>query len=149
MRTFALVHAVEKYFVQRETTSLRSHDAAKGVIRQFAAACEKRGIAWVLAGMDQEPLTKETVLFAIRNRWNGLDMSVDLQQAENNNKPIDAHPSALAHATYALSLSDYLISHGFIKQSTRVDRQQRKPNAQLHSVERASSTMTFRNPSNP
>ena len=149
MRPFALVHAVEKYFIQRERTSLRSHDVSKSVIRQFAEACEKRGIAWVLAGMDQEPLTKETVLFAMRNGWNGLDMSVDLQQPENNNKPIDAHPSALAHAKYARSLSDYLFTHDLIKRVTRMDRQHRKPNARLHSADRTSSTVTVRNQSNP
>lgn len=149
MRTFALVHAVEKYFIQRETTSLRSHEVSESVIRQFAEACEKRGIAWVLAGMDQEPLTKETVLFAMRNGWNGLDMSVDLRQAENNNKPIDAHPSAFAHAQYARSLSDYLFTNDLIHRATRVDRQQRKPNARLPGAERTSSTVTFRNPSEP
>lgn len=149
MRTFALVHAVERYFNQRETTSLRSHDVSESVIRQFAEACEKHGIAWVLAGMDQKPLTKETVLFAMRNGWDGLDMSVDLQQPENNNKPIDAHPSALAHARYARSLSDYLFTHDLIKRATRVDRQHRKPNARLHRAGRTPSTVTFRNPSNP
>ncbi|MCH8242040.1 MAG: SGNH/GDSL hydrolase family protein [Planctomycetes bacterium] len=149
MKTFALVHAVERYFIQRETTSLRSHEVSKRVIRQFAEACEKRGIVWVLAGMDQEPLTKETVLFAMRNGWNGLDMSVDLQQPENNNKPIDAHPSAIAHAKYARSLNECLFTNDFIKRATRVERQHRKPNARLHRAERTSSTVTFRNPSNP
>ena len=117
MRRSAFIHAIERYYNQRETVTLRSHDVSKAIIREFANVCQKNDLKLVVAGIDTNPLTREMLRHCARQGIWTADISVDLGRSEYNNRPHDGHPSAAAHRKYAEKLHHFLIDARLIDQT--------------------------------
>ena len=100
-RSSALVHMLEQMFNRGEERIHRSREVSREIIRTFSELCAEKDIDFLLAGINQDPWTAQMLADMGREGIPTVDISVDLTVKENNNKPHDHHPSAVANRKYA------------------------------------------------
>ena len=100
-RSSALVHMLEQMFNRGEERIHRSREVSREIIRTFSELAAEKGIELLLAGINQDPWTARMLADMGREGIPTVDISVDLTVKENNNKPHDHHPSAVANRKYA------------------------------------------------
>ncbi|HEX3084915.1 MAG TPA: hypothetical protein VHP99_10360, partial [Pyrinomonadaceae bacterium] len=81
-----------------------SHEVSKSIIEDFAELCRMNQINFVVAGITSDGSTAEMLEFCKSRGMTTVDISVDLNKAENNNLPYDNHPSAVANQQYTKKL---------------------------------------------
>jgi len=107
-RHSALVHWLEQQANRREEDRVRIHEVSAALIANWANACAKDGIPFVLAGIssDAGPMLNWARAAGLRV----VDIAVPLTEPGNTNAPHDGHPSAKANRVYAERLTAYLHS---------------------------------------
>lgn len=105
-RHSALVHWLEQQANRREEDRVRSHEVSAALITNWANACAKEGIPFILAGIssDAGPMLDWARAAGLRV----VDIAVPLTEPGNTNAPHDGHPSARANRVYAERLTAYL-----------------------------------------
>ncbi len=102
-RASALVHWVEQQANRAEEARVRSHEVSAALLANWANACAKDGIPFILAGIssDAGPMLEWARAAGLRV----VDISVPLTEPGNTNAPHDGHPSAKANRIYAERLT--------------------------------------------
>lgn len=108
MRYFALIHSLEKLYDSYEERSCKSAEAAREILKQFAAVCAENNILFIVAGISGDRSTSSMLNHCRQQGMLTADISVDHKSAEYNNLPHDSHPNAKAHREYAKALSAVL-----------------------------------------
>lgn len=105
-RRSALVHWLEQQSNRREEDRVRSHEVSAALIANWANACAKDGIPFILAGIssDAGPMLDWARAAGLRV----VDIAVPLTEPGNTNAPHDGHPSAKANRVYAERLVAFL-----------------------------------------
>jgi len=105
-RQSALIHWLEQQANRREEDRVRSHEVSAALIANWANACAKDGIPFVLAGIssDAGPMLEWARAAGLRV----VDIAVPLTEPGNTNAPHDGHPSAKANRVYAERLVTFL-----------------------------------------
>ncbi|NBV21189.1 MAG: SGNH/GDSL hydrolase family protein [Proteobacteria bacterium] len=105
-RQSALVHWLEQNANLAEERRVQSHLVSRALLANWAGACMKEGIPFVVAGIssDAAPMLEWCRTASIK----AVDISVPLTDPENTNAPHDGHPSAKANRAYAEKLVAYL-----------------------------------------
>jgi len=114
MRLSATIHFLEQGYNKFEALYAQSHQVSAAIIREFDELCRANNIPLVIAGITTEKLTGEMLDWCRQQGMTAMDLSVDVKQERYNNKPHDAHPSALAHKEYASKLHAYLSGAGLV-----------------------------------
>jgi hypothetical protein len=100
----ALANTVDETLNRIIDQTYHSHEVSKSVIEDFAELCRMNQINFVVAGITSDGPTAEMLEFCKGRGMTTVDISVDLNKAENNNLPYDNHPSAVANQQYAQKL---------------------------------------------
>jgi hypothetical protein len=108
IRVSALAHYIELKIEEFEVRRLRSHAVTETLLLEIASLARANGVPLVIAGISEDPPTKNVLRFAEENGIPWVDMSTDLSAPGFRNLPIDTHPSALAHREFARKLTGYL-----------------------------------------
>jgi hypothetical protein len=105
-RQSALVHWAEQQANLAEERRVRSHDVSRALLANWAGACLKDGIPFIVAGIssDAAPMLEWCRAVGIKS----VDISVPLTEPGNTNAPHDGHPSAKANGVYAEKLLGFL-----------------------------------------
>jgi len=90
----------------------RSHEVSESILLAFQRRCDQEGVALVVAGILDDPVTRDMLERCRRAGIDTVDISVDLTVEGFRNLPHDAHPSALAHQAYADKLLTHLTESG-------------------------------------
>ena len=117
-RQSALVHWLEQSANAAEERRVRSHEVSRALLKNWAGACLKEGIPFIVAGIssDAGPMLEWLRAVGIQ----AVDISVPLTEPGNTNAPHDGHPSALANRVYAEKLVAFLKA-GPLRQAPRLD----------------------------
>ena len=108
MRYSALVHFIENHYNVYQERWYRSHTVSEALVGEMAELAKKRGVKFMVAGINQRPETFEMLDFAQSHGISNVNISVDLDVKENTNQPYDGHPSASANNKYADKLETFL-----------------------------------------
>lgn len=105
-RQSALVHWLEQNANVAEERRVRSHAVSRALLANWAGACLKEGIPFIVAGIssDAAPMLE----WCRTTRIKAVDISVPLSEPGNTNAPHDGHPSAKANQMYAEKLVSFL-----------------------------------------
>jgi hypothetical protein len=104
----ALIHFLERAFNILEAKFSNSHELTRAIITEMDEICKKDSITFILAGLDNEPLTKEMLQYFHGKGTLTIDISVDNKSGKFSNLPYDAHPNGLANAVYAQKLGEFI-----------------------------------------
>jgi hypothetical protein len=104
MRYFALSHFLEIKYDEREPTWLRSHQVSEALMEEMASVAAAHNVTFAVANISGTA----TLDLPAAARIPVVDISIDPRRPENTNLPLDAHPSAIAHAKYADKLEAFL-----------------------------------------
>ena len=98
-RQSALVHWLEQQANRWEESRVRSHEVSAALLANWANACAKEGIPFIVAGIssDAGPMLDWCRAAGLR----AVDIAVPLTEPGNTNAPHDGHPSAQANRVYA------------------------------------------------
>jgi hypothetical protein len=113
MRYSALVHFIENLYNDYEEIRYRSHAVSEALVAEMEELAKKRGVKFVVAGINERPETSEMLAFAQSHGISNVNISVDLDVNENTLKPHDEHPSATANKKYADKLETFLRAEPF------------------------------------
>jgi hypothetical protein len=105
---FGLSHFLEQAWNRREDHRLRSADVSAILIRRIKDLCKTNGIRFILAGIYQDPQTRDMLARFSTSGIETVDISVDLTHSEFSFYPADSHPNEKAHRAFAASLSKQL-----------------------------------------
>lgn len=105
MKYSALAHFVEMTYNQFEQDRLNSHLVSEALINEMAVLAKKHGVKFIVANISGGNTMLE---FAEKNGIANVDITVDTSLPENNNRPHDSHPSAIANQKYADKLGAFL-----------------------------------------
>lgn len=108
MRYSALAHFIEELYNQYEEGWYRSHAVSEALVAEMAELAKKRGVKFMVAGINERRETFEMLDFAQSHGISNVNISVDLDVKENTLEPIDGHPSAIANKKYADKLEAFL-----------------------------------------
>ena len=111
MRTSALMHLLDDLRNQAEDHRLGSHAVSERLIREIADASHAAGAGFLLAGITQEPATRD--MLARFSPQPTVDISVDLTDPALSFLPLDPHPNAAAHRRYAAGIEAALRDLGY------------------------------------
>ncbi|NBR84027.1 MAG: SGNH/GDSL hydrolase family protein [Verrucomicrobia bacterium] len=105
-RQSALMHWMEQNANLAEERRVRSHAVSRALLANWAGACLKEGIPFIVAGIssDAAPMLEWCRAAGIK----AVDISVPLTEPGNTNAPHDGHPSAKANRVYAEMLVAFL-----------------------------------------
>lgn len=105
-RQSALVHWLEQQANIAEERRVRSHEVSRALLKNWAGACLKEGIPFIVAGIssDAAPMLEWCRSAGIK----AVDISVPLTDPANTNAPHDGHPSAKANGAYSEKLAAFL-----------------------------------------
>ncbi|MEQ2006858.1 MAG: SGNH/GDSL hydrolase family protein [Limisphaerales bacterium] len=105
-RQSALVHWLEQQANLAEERRANSHAVSRALLANWAGACLKEGIPFIVAGIssDAGPMLESCRSAGIKS----VDISVPLTEPGNTNAPHDGHPSAKANRVYAEKLVGFL-----------------------------------------
>lgn len=105
-RQSALVHWLEQNANVAQERRVRSHEVSRALLKNWAGACLKEGIPFIVAGIssDATPMLEWCRAVGIK----AVDISVPLTEPGNTNAPHDGHPSAKANRVYAEKLVAFL-----------------------------------------
>jgi len=104
--TFALVHTAERIRNRIGEWRSRPDRVAKALLARMAAVCRRKGVPFVVAGIDRRHL-EERLDWCREQQIDAVDISVDLADAGWRNAH-DAHPNARAHKAFAERLRPLL-----------------------------------------
>jgi hypothetical protein len=76
------------------------------LIAAFHGEAQSHGTRMVLAGISNDPSTREMLQAVGIQGLKTIDISVDLSAPGSTNSPYDTHPSPLSHRRYAETLLD-------------------------------------------
>jgi hypothetical protein len=119
MRYSAALHLAENQFNQSEVKWKKSHEVSKLLIRAIHTLCVEHGIQLVVAGIQNDPSTREMLSSCARTGIDSVDLSFEPNDQSYTLQPFDPHPNARGHAYFAEKLSAYIIQ----KKSGVVPRQ--------------------------
>ena len=121
MRYSALVHFIENWYNVYEERWYRSHAVSEALVAEMAELVKKRGVKFIVAGINERPETSDMLGFAQSHGISNVNISVDLDVNENTLKPYDGHPSAIANKQYADKLEAFLRAE-LLKSTTSMAR---------------------------
>lgn len=110
MRYSALVHLLETRFDEAEVGWKQSHEVSKILIKAIRALCLEHGIRLIVAGIQDDALTREMLAFCAGEGIENVDLSFDQNDSSYTLKPFDPHPNARGHAHFAERLSAYFLA---------------------------------------
>lgn len=108
-RHSVFLHAVERLYNRIEAQFYDSHAVSEALILVLAERCRQHGLALIVAGVYDDPLTAAMLDFCRDHGIPAVDIAVDLSLPQHNLMPYDSHPSALAHEHYAAALHAFLV----------------------------------------
>ncbi len=102
----ATSHYLERLHNFREANASRSDEVSRELIKNWAAACLRDGIQFVVAGIssDAAPMLEWCSRLGIKT----IDISMPLSDPANTNHPYDNHPNAKSHTVYAERLTEFI-----------------------------------------
>ena len=121
MRYSALVHFIEELYNWYEVGWYRSHAVSEALVAEMAELAKKRGVQFMVAGINERPETFEMLDFAQSHGISNVNISVPLDVKENTLEPIDGHPSPIANKNYADKLEAFLRAE-LLKSTTSMTR---------------------------
>ncbi len=113
MRRSALVHWLERQYLQWEASRTDSRAVTKALLKETVDLCDRHDIKLVVAGIDENRRgdTEEILDYCRRLGVPTVDIAVDLRNTRYSFRPLDAHPNSCAHELYARRLTAFLKAH--------------------------------------
>lgn len=115
MRQSGLIHLAEMLYNRNESKNSHSHDVSKALMLEMADLAAKNKINFAVAGIWDDDITREMLVFCLKKGIKAVDISVDLTQVSNTNLPHDNHPGPAACRQYADKLSRFMNTYMFDK----------------------------------
>lgn len=116
MRYSALITYLELRYNQFDAAWLKhSHEVSKAILKEIADLCNQNGVQVVVAGIEPDPQTFNTLDYCRSLGMLTTDISVDMTKEENMNFPHDTHPGPVAARSYADRLALFLTSSALTK----------------------------------
>jgi lysophospholipase L1-like esterase len=106
MHWSALMHLTDDLVNYTEDHFLDSHTVSTQLIQQMADASTRAGAGFVLAGITQDPMTRDMLVRFARQGFRTADIAVDLNDPAFSFLPLDPHPNATAHSSYAEGVAE-------------------------------------------
>jgi hypothetical protein len=107
----AFIHRLEQVYLKNEGKFRHSREVSRAILLRMAGLCRDRGITFVAAGVKDDRPTREMLAFLRKHGILAVDVAVDLNLPQYNNRPHDGHPSPRAHRLYADKLAQFLQGH--------------------------------------
>ena len=118
-RYSAFVNYLDDVYSEQQFIHLRSHEVAKGIIKEFSDLCQRHNIKFLVAFLWLSIIDQEQELpFCQKEGIATVEMPVDLSLPEYNNNPYDGHPSALANQVFADKIEEFLVTNHWVKRAT-------------------------------
>lgn len=102
----ALINIIETEYNRISSNEGKAREVSHEIIKEISRLCEKHGIKFFLANMDE--LDKDLELLCQSENISIIDSYVDLNQENYRNRPYDYHPSPIAHKEYARLILNFL-----------------------------------------
>ncbi len=121
VRSSSFMHFLETRYDHYDEKKLRSHEVTLKLIDRFISICENNKIKFILAGIDDDEITKQTLDYYSKQGVATVDVSSDLDDPDLTFLPFDPHPNAKGDSIMAEKLAAYLSSLPEINSNSEVD----------------------------
>jgi hypothetical protein len=108
MKYLASVHLMETVFNESEVKAKRSHEVSKILIKAIYKMCQERNIELIVAGIQDDELTRDMATFCKEEGIETVDLSFDSHDLSYTLQPFDPHPNARGQAFFAERLVAFL-----------------------------------------
>jgi hypothetical protein len=113
MEHSALVHLLENEFNEAEVKAKRSHDLSGILIKAIQRLCQQHDIKLIVAGIQDDALTRDMLSFCQQQGIATVDLSFDSRDTSYTLQPYDPHPNAKGQAYFAEKLLTFLSQEKF------------------------------------